>query len=488
MKDRLSKYPGRVKLTPVAGQADTFDMIRADEPENEGTPLNKNTFLTDETAAEMGLDPASDPTPNDALKKITRKKYEPKVGDVRETMRDDLGENWVLCNGDAVLEGAYPELREVLPYNTEWKRRFLLLAVPPAGSVSSASDYDEIRPIPVSGQWALIKKNSSATHSDLWAGLYDENTDTLTKIPFPTFNTTNSCKIFGLTHDGNQYVLAVYENTAKKVHLFTSTDLVSWTDTYTFDFTYSADLCDFTFDGTSFLLMYLSSTSGAYVVVYSYNPSSATLKKLYSGGENYTQRFVQLPSGYWAYHKIAESVQDGINVYSANSGTVAFSFSTTYKASRIAFFSERYWIALPEKSASVTYIQRVDLTTNGVKRFEINDFFGTSNYDYLKGARYNKNANEWVLYFTHSEGSSKPMENYAAYISADDDPSDMTKYRLERILTIPTDLSYEQMHPDRSQIRTVNSIERYICNPNIKCLPTPDCDTYKYIYAGGTEE
>ena len=26
MQDRISAYPGRVKLTPVAGQADTYDL------------------------------------------------------------------------------------------------------------------------------------------------------------------------------------------------------------------------------------------------------------------------------------------------------------------------------------------------------------------------------------------------------------------------------------------------------------------------------
>ena len=55
MKDRIPKYPGRVKMTPVEGQANTFDMIRADEPEQEGTPLNKATLLTDDTASLFGL-------------------------------------------------------------------------------------------------------------------------------------------------------------------------------------------------------------------------------------------------------------------------------------------------------------------------------------------------------------------------------------------------------------------------------------------------
>lgn len=65
MKDRVPMYPGRVKLTPVAGQADTFDMVRADEPVQEGTPLNKETLLSDETCA--GIRSSGDPTVDDAF-------------------------------------------------------------------------------------------------------------------------------------------------------------------------------------------------------------------------------------------------------------------------------------------------------------------------------------------------------------------------------------------------------------------------------------
>jgi hypothetical protein len=42
--DRVPTYPGRVKLTPVSGQANTYDMQRADEPITVGTPLNKALF------------------------------------------------------------------------------------------------------------------------------------------------------------------------------------------------------------------------------------------------------------------------------------------------------------------------------------------------------------------------------------------------------------------------------------------------------------
>lgn len=42
--DRIPTYPGRVKLIPVPGQANTYDMVRADEPIEPGTPINKALF------------------------------------------------------------------------------------------------------------------------------------------------------------------------------------------------------------------------------------------------------------------------------------------------------------------------------------------------------------------------------------------------------------------------------------------------------------
>ena len=66
MKDRVPKYPGRVRLIPVAGKADTFDMVRADEPVEEGTPISKATLLSDEAGASIRLN--KELTVNDAFK------------------------------------------------------------------------------------------------------------------------------------------------------------------------------------------------------------------------------------------------------------------------------------------------------------------------------------------------------------------------------------------------------------------------------------
>ena len=44
VEDRVATYPGRVRLTLVDEATGTYDMVRADEPINEGTPINRALF------------------------------------------------------------------------------------------------------------------------------------------------------------------------------------------------------------------------------------------------------------------------------------------------------------------------------------------------------------------------------------------------------------------------------------------------------------
>lgn len=70
MKDRVPLYPGRVTLTPVSGHANTFDLVRADQPTQEGTPLNKASLLKDTTAALFGKTNAA--VPDDILSLLSK--------------------------------------------------------------------------------------------------------------------------------------------------------------------------------------------------------------------------------------------------------------------------------------------------------------------------------------------------------------------------------------------------------------------------------
>ena len=69
MKDRIVEHPNRYSLEPVDAAEGVVDLIPfpgyVTEP---GTPLNKGTLLSDETAAALGL--AGDPTVDEALNAI----------------------------------------------------------------------------------------------------------------------------------------------------------------------------------------------------------------------------------------------------------------------------------------------------------------------------------------------------------------------------------------------------------------------------------
>ena len=70
MQDRVPLYPGRVTLTPVSGQANTYDLTRADQPTQEGTQLNKASLLKDATAALFGKTNAA--VPDDILSLLSK--------------------------------------------------------------------------------------------------------------------------------------------------------------------------------------------------------------------------------------------------------------------------------------------------------------------------------------------------------------------------------------------------------------------------------
>ena len=62
MFDRVPKNPGRVLVTPENGDPAFYaTLARADNPTQEGTPINKGTLLADATAALFGLNASAVP-------------------------------------------------------------------------------------------------------------------------------------------------------------------------------------------------------------------------------------------------------------------------------------------------------------------------------------------------------------------------------------------------------------------------------------------
>ena len=466
MKDRIPKFPGRVMITPVSGQTNIYDMVRADEPEEAGTPMNKQTLLTDEAAADVGLDPDGDYTPNDAfalLGKYTARK----VGDILETVRTDIGDRWLLCNGDILWDGQYPKLQEILPYNTDWRR------------VAPFQDFDRVQAIyGKPGQWALISSKVAA--------LYDAKTETVTEIGDPTVGGSSS--IIGLSHDGDRYILGVrrYVVNAENNYgffLYTSTDLANWTKAHEYTITGYHDPYDMIYDGTGTLVAaeyysYTNNQSSLYDVRVYHTNKEMTKTTAVSGywTPAYLRYFAVVPGGWFFTGNDSES----LSVYSPGvSRPSLFFFSHNGK---VAFFSEKYWIGTPSKGKSAGRIEIYNTETKEKSDFSVEDLFagvGVTASKYYTGCEYNKNTNEWELYLHTNESGANTHRYYIAYISADSDPSDAANYRTVRVESLP-ELHNVQMAPDRSKM-TAGSLLR---DPNQKYLPSHDGDTYKYIYAG----
>lgn len=90
MKDRIPTKPGRVLLTPEDGSTPFYaTMERADEPTQEGTPLNKSTLLSDETEVAI-WEVAQGRTVNDALKMLADVSYG-RVASLTLTINDTDG-------------------------------------------------------------------------------------------------------------------------------------------------------------------------------------------------------------------------------------------------------------------------------------------------------------------------------------------------------------------------------------------------------------
>lgn len=111
MKDRTPKFPGRVKLKPVAGQTDTYDMTRADDPDDTGTPFNTRTMLQNSTGRFLRL-PYANPLVDDAFRHMVDRIVP--IGTIRTSPAQSLGDAWLKCDGSQVTFTEYPQLCQLL--------------------------------------------------------------------------------------------------------------------------------------------------------------------------------------------------------------------------------------------------------------------------------------------------------------------------------------------------------------------------------------
>lgn len=78
----------------------------------EGTPYDEDSVLPAELATQLGL-PAT-ATPAQAFQKLATLAKSSSIGDMKDTVNTDLGDSWLLCNGDVVNRAEYPELYSIL--------------------------------------------------------------------------------------------------------------------------------------------------------------------------------------------------------------------------------------------------------------------------------------------------------------------------------------------------------------------------------------
>lgn len=83
---------------------DLQDQMSGDVATNLQNQINKinQTTATEETKSLYGI--PSDGTPDDVFQAINS------IGDIKVSIRTDLGDSWLLCNGETVSPSAYPEL------------------------------------------------------------------------------------------------------------------------------------------------------------------------------------------------------------------------------------------------------------------------------------------------------------------------------------------------------------------------------------------
>lgn len=406
------------------------------------------------------------------------------VGDILETFRTDLGDDWLLCNGAGIPEGEFPALREMIPYNTEWVE-----AVP-------GSEYMHVSPIPNTHKWVRVKRKvDSSTYAWDKAEVYDAETRTSLTVECPLVVSEKTVKLVGITHDGAKYVLAACCYGEKKegrytMHLYASDDLTAWTQFYTYTLTDTAYPSDITFDGASYLLAdgYVapegssSSNYGRYVWVTPADLSGTT--RLYGYGGGYKDpRFRPCPQGYFSWDSNNGS---SVDIYRANTAGGAenaervMSGGSSYYPKNVAYFSDRYLITVSHSgSGELDGFEVFDWTTETKTKMEFSTLFDLAtnlgSRVLSTGAEYDPLLNEWSIYFKHSSTF------YRANISADADPTVKGNYKKTVIKAYPD--GYQSMLTQMSTNRA-RCYENKFRDPSLKCLPEQEGIKYMYVYGG----
>lgn len=343
MQDRSPKHPGRVKLLPVSGQENIYDMTRADEPDDTGTPFNKRTMLQDSTAQLLKL-PLANPFPDDALRHMVDRIVP--IGTIRTSPAQSLGDAWLKCDGSMVTFENYPQLCSVLR-NTGGAVTWDTNAFPSTYTdISSASD-----PVYFDGKWLVAIRNV-----DSWVKILSVSTLDGTWTEEASFTAEAISGVF-LSASDNYCVCAFltrYTGTmGAKLHIKArQKDAEEWTE-FSIDiyqYSVSCELRGIDHCGDRFAILfykYVSGGSKATYIVYSDTPTTE---------ESWTQTGM-LNSGLESLSCIRTEWFAVSGEYQKSGSSATFEI-TFWKADNISLFVFQRKATFTEKS-SVNYTYRM---------------------------------------------------------------------------------------------------------------------------------
>lgn len=388
-----------------------------------------------------------------------------KIGDIKETMRTDLGEEWLYCNGDVVPQEEYPGLHAVLPYNAEWR------------TVPQAQGYYYVKAIDTNRYWMFhniqydhyrYKKNAIKK-----VLIYDSFTDEYKEVSCPSTGAAYE-SISGMVYDGTRFVMCVTADA--NTEFYTSSDLKTWTLAYTHAWTSGYGAYDMTYDGVAYIVAfcgYVNSYNKSFIVAVNKTLSGYTV--LFSEstwGSAYV--LYPCPGNRWmrCYNPNDFQRDSGVGwIYNGGTATEVIQPGDRW----VEFFDDDTLITA---SGGVVISK---LTAGTKTTVDAKTILGVTYSTVYNGILYDANTDTWTLYFTATVSTSETAY-YAAHIPGTSDPTVAANYTAERIPELPQlptgQANYAHAHIQEGDIYMIRR------DPSQKNLPVGDGDTYKYIYAG----
>lgn len=215
--DRIPMYPGRVKLIPVAGQANTYDLVRADEPIEPGTPINRalfQAFIDDMNAIRQQV--------NDKLFEMSQRVQ---IDSLADGSVIGLYENGVMVPF-VVLEKNYVESGRVLVVRRDSVKAETLYAESDTDYSGSKTDVwlnnDYLLTLDAATQGVLVEESIPVFNE---YGVYASNR----KVFLLSHKEYNLASVSGLPAEGS--AISYFDTAERKIALYNGTPYRHWTRT-----------------------------------------------------------------------------------------------------------------------------------------------------------------------------------------------------------------------------------------------------------------